>query len=163
MVMILFEFSVYESRPLDVVELREGFFQVRIAFRGDAALLGAEAARRAFAVAAVQTVDDLEAGHEGAERCETLPIELLLVFRQIDEELRRPRVRTGRRNRHRPPPVPLFPRTVGDHRATPRRLNRRVAVHTGLRDESFHHAQEAAVDVETVLYQIGKTVGGERI
>src|SRR5215471_19896914 len=105
---------VYESRALDVVELWERFFQIAVPFDGNAALLGTETARRAFTVPAVQTLDNVESREDGPEGRERLTVEQLRVLRQVDEELRRPGIRSGRRKRQRASLVRLLPRVVGN-------------------------------------------------
>src|SRR5262245_43071111 len=59
-----------DRRLLDVIELREILDEVGVAFRRDLSLRRTTAARRAFAVTAVQRIDDVHARHDFSERRE---------------------------------------------------------------------------------------------
>src|SRR5262249_55070622 len=88
--------SALDRCLLYVVEARKIFRQIGVAFVLDAALVGAAAARRTFAVFGIDRVNDIHAGHDAAERRKTHFVELRVVG-EIDEHLARPCVRPGSR------------------------------------------------------------------
>src|SRR5258708_6513323 len=85
-----------DGRLLDVIEPAEILRQVGIAFHLHAALVGAAAARRAFAVFGVELVDHLHAGGDAAKRREALAVEAGVVA-EVDEHLAGAGVGSGHR------------------------------------------------------------------
>src|SRR5579859_4142848 len=69
---------------LDVVELGEIAGQIGVALLLDALLIGPVAARRAFAVAAVERIDHVHARHHAAERRKSHAVERAVVG-EVDE------------------------------------------------------------------------------
>src|SRR5215510_2910837 len=126
-------------------------------------LFRATAARRAFAVPAIQLVDHLHARrHYLAERRDSPLVEGGVVG-EVDEELGRPR--TGRprlRKRHESSLVALLDRVVLNRRVAPGGLDAGVAVDPDLRHEAVDHPEKAAVVVEAAPYQVVEAIGAER-
>src|SRR4029450_12073326 len=83
-----------DRRRLDEIELGEALFEIGVALALNAALVGSVPVRGAFAVAAIERVHHLHAGHDLAEGREALAIEQGVVG-EIDEHLGRARVRSG--------------------------------------------------------------------
>src|SRR6266540_3522365 len=76
---------------LDVIEVREVFRQIRVAFRLNAPLFGPLAARCAFTIPAVYLIDDGHPGDDLTKWRETLAVQARVVL-EIDEYLRGSRV-----------------------------------------------------------------------
>src|SRR2546430_17428404 len=75
-----------DGRLLDEIEPAKVLGQVGIAFHLHPALVGAAAARRAFAVFGVELVDHLNAGDDAAKWREALAVEAGVVA-EVDEHL----------------------------------------------------------------------------
>src|SRR6185312_7362148 len=88
--------SLLDRRLLHVIELRKALREVGIALGLDAVLVGAGAVRRALAVSRVKLVDDIHPRNDLAERRKAHAVELAVVG-EIDEHLRRARIRSRRR------------------------------------------------------------------
>src|SRR5207248_1874466 len=98
---------------LDVVQFWEAFVQVYIAFAVDPPLRRTAPVRRPLAVAVVELIHDLHPFRDLAERRESHLVQVRVVP-IIDEELRRPRVRTAGGERDESALVALLHRIVLD-------------------------------------------------
>src|SRR5688572_25316305 len=98
-----------DRSSLDEVESREVLVEVHVALALQALLVGTLAARRAVAVAAVEAVDDLHAGSHFTERREATLVEVRVVA-IVDEDLRRPGIRSAGGERDEAAPVALLHR-----------------------------------------------------
>src|SRR5438876_4047494 len=149
---------LFDGRLLDVVEPGEVLGQVAVALHLHAALVGAAAARRAFAIFGVELVDHLHAGDDAAERREALAIEARIVA-EVDEHLAGAGVGARHRVGDVAALVALLNRIVPELRLTPRRRDLRIAVDAELHHKPRDHTEEADVIVEAVLDQIIEAVG----
>src|SRR5205814_3090829 len=116
------------------------FRQIRVALSLNLPLLRSAAARRAFAVAAVQLLDDIHARCDFAEGRKSLLVERRPVVLVVDEELRRAGIRTAVGESHHAAFVALLHRLVGNSGVAPRRLNAGSAVDPGPLLAAAHHA-----------------------
>src|SRR5580698_10618025 len=139
----------------NAVELRDMFLEVRLAERGDAALIGL------LAVAAVNLFHHVEAAGDFAERREAHLIELRVVA-GVDEKLRGARAGASGGERNRAGFVGLGDGIVGEPLIAPRAGDGGIGVQTELHDEAGDDAEEMRVVEVAVLREIVEPVGAER-
>src|SRR6266545_1348408 len=143
---------------LDVIEVREVFRQIRVAFRLNAPLFGPLAARCAFTIPAVYLIDDGHPGDDLTKWRETLAVQARVVL-EIDEYLRGSRVgRPTHRVGDKATLVAPLDLIDGNSRVAPSGGDGWIAVDAELHHEIGDHAEEAAVVVEPVLNQVIETI-----
>src|SRR4029453_681254 len=84
------------------------------------------------------------------------------VVPQVDEELRRPRVRATARKKYGAPRISVPDGIVLDDGITPCFLNGWITVHPELRQLSADHAEEPDVVEESALHQVVKAISTAR-
>src|SRR5262245_7745584 len=150
-----------DRRRLDEVELGEALFEIGVALTLNAALIGSVPVRGALAVAAIERVHHLHAGHDLAEGRKALAVEPGIVA-EIDEYLRRARVGPGGGEGDRAALIAVLYRIVLDVGVTPDGGDVGIAVDAELHHEALDHAEEARVVEKSVLDQIVEAIGALR-
>ena len=140
------------------VELRPAFFHIGSTLRFDFVL-------RRPAVVAVTFVEHFHHVHaiafDNRERRKAHSIQAKVVL-QIDEDLRRARIRPGRCKTQRSALVRLGNGIIREFRMFPRGGNSRPVADSELHDESRHDSKERGVVVEMCFHQIIEAVRGKR-
>src|SRR5262245_49075181 len=150
-----------DRRRLDEIELGEALLEIGVALALNAPLVGSVPVRRALAVAAIERVHHLHAGHDLAERRKALAVEPGIVA-EIDEHLGRARIWSGGGEGDRAALIALLYRIVLDVGVAPGAGDVGIAVDAKLHHETVDHAEEARVVVKTVLDQIVEAIGAAR-
>ena len=147
-----------DGRGLDIIEVREIFFQVGVAFHLNATLIRSMTAElRRVAIPAVNFVHHVHSFGHFAERRETLPIETGVVA-EVDEQLRGARVWTGGGKSDGAARVAALDGVVWYRRFAPLRGDVRVAVDAELAHEAGNHTEEGDVRKVAGTNQVVKTV-----
>ena len=140
-----------DSCRFDVVEPRKRLCQVGVALRLDQHLIGC------FAMLGVDLVDDLHARHDLTERREPVFVEEAVVP-EVDEELRRARVRTARGKCDEAALVALRDRVVFQVRVAPDGIELGIAVDAELHHELRNDPEETPAVEVAVLHQVVETI-----
>src|SRR2546421_262731 len=149
-----------DRRTGDIVQLGELALEVRVALGLNAALVGAAAAWRAFAVSRVEPVHDVDALHHSTEGRKPHAVQPAVIA-VADEELRGARARAGGREAHHPARIVLAYRVVRNPRVAPHGGHLRIAVDPELRHESRDHPEYPRAIVIAARDEVVEPVGPE--
>ena len=134
---------------LNTIDIREVFVEIGLPFVGNRALV------RAFAIAAIELLDDVHAGSHLAKWRKALAV-VSGIIPQIDEELGGASVRAGSGKGKRAGTIALGNRIVLDIGALPGPVDGRVGAEAELDDEAGNDAEEGGVVVEAMFDQVMK-------
>src|SRR5262245_9057536 len=152
----------FDSRLLDVIELREVLRQICIALGLDSTLLWTLPARCPFTVSGVNFVNNFHASRYLAEGSKALGIQRRSVIAEIDKHLRRSGIRTLRTTLHGISKVSALVALLDGITRNPCRLphfvQRRVAANPELDHETGNDAEKPNVIVVTILDKVIEAV-----
>src|SRR5215831_16516744 len=152
----------FDSRLLDVIELREVLGQIRITLSLEASLLWPLPARCPFTVSGVNFVNNFHAFRYLAEGSKALGIQRRSVIAEIDKHLRRSGIRPLLTTLHGisnvSALVALLDRIARNPGWLPHFVQRRVATNPELDHETGNDAEKPNVIVVTILDEVIEAV-----